>query len=246
MNDDEISSILLVVGAIGLIIITQPSNAVVGAVGPGWEGYTKYAKPAPKLTSRFKNRTGQSNPTTPKRISVTGGGATELHNRLVRKYKAPTEAQKQSRFIQIKTIVIKRLRAKLAALQRARITTIGFNPTTPGTTPAAPPTQGANQVGNAVKGLLDPNSPIYEIWNQNRISRTYDRIRDQCNTAECFYQQEKLQITDKLEQEALTQANRTAGFRQPGTAQEDTPTGSTGPQDYPRTSPGGFGDTKTA
>lgn len=237
MHGDDVSSILLVVGAIGLIIITQPPSAVVGAVGPGYEGYTKYAKPtAPKLTSRFQNRPKDSSG----RISVTGGNSPQ-HDRIVRKYKAPTEAQKRSRFIAIKNIVIRRLRARLAALQRGRITTIGFNPTTPGTLPGAPPTQGANMVGNAVKGLLDPNSPIYDIWNQNRISETYDKIHDQCTTAECFYLQEKRQITDKLEQEALTQANRTAGMRQPGAAQEDTPDNDMGSQDYPRVSPGGFG-----
>lgn len=44
MNDDAISAILLAVGAIGLIILTQPPSAVV-AVGAGYEGYTKYVKP---------------------------------------------------------------------------------------------------------------------------------------------------------------------------------------------------------
>lgn len=235
MNDDAISAILLAVGAIGLIILTQPPSAVV-AVGAGYEGYTKYVKPAaPKLTSRFQNRPKDSSG----RISVTGGNSPQ-HDRIVRKYKAPTEAQKRSRFIAIKNIVIRRLRAKLAALQRARITTIGFNPTTPGAVSGDPPTAGANLVGDAVQGLLDPNSPIYEIWNQNRISKTYDKIRDQCTTAECFYQQEKRQITDKLEQEALTLSNRTAGMRKEGAAQEDT-SDTTGSQDYPRVSPGGFG-----
>ena len=117
MHGDDVSAILLVVGAIGLIIITQPPSAVVGAVGPGYEGYTKYAKPAPKLTSRFQGRTGQSNPTTPKRISVTGGGSKQ-HTRIVRKWTSVSQIPPATRRRLVNTWIAYARRVALARLRQ--------------------------------------------------------------------------------------------------------------------------------